>query len=287
MIDVLWLTLRAAGYVLILQAAGWGVFLALFARQLTAASVPPLGDDAARAAQVALALLLTQGLFEPWHLGGSWEGAGEPALWRLAFFSAGALSFWMRLAGLAALTMASARRGGVLRRLALPAALLTLASFLATGHTSHGPQRLLLGALLGLHLFAVAFWFGSLAGLRGLFKVAPDAAVLPVLRDFSVGALWLVPLLALAGVLLAVLLLPDLAALGAPYGRLLCLKVLLFVILMLLAALNRLRFVPALTRGDSSAALVRTIAAEYWLIAAVLVATAAMTGLYSPAETVP
>jgi copper resistance protein D len=286
MIDALWLTLRAAGYVLILQAAGWGVFLALFVRQLSAAIVPRLWDSAARAAQVALALLLTQGLLEPWHLGGSWESAGEPALWRLAFLSAGALSFWMRLAGLAALAVAT-RRGRALRPLAPAGALVTLASFLATGHTSHGPQRLLLGALLGLHLVAVAFWFGSLAGLRALFKVAPAVAVLPVLREFSRCALWLVPLLALAGVLLALRLLPDLAALRAPYGRLLCLKALLFVILMLLAALNRLRFVPALARGASPAALMRTIAAEYWLIAAVLVATAAMTGLYSPADTSP
>ena len=94
------------------------------------------------------------------------------------------------------------------------------------------------------------------------------------------------PLLALAGVLLALTLLPDLAALRRPYGLLLCSKVALFAVLLTLAGFNRLRVTPALVRGESSAPvrLRGTLTAEYLLLALVLIVTATMTGFYSPGE---
>jgi hypothetical protein len=52
---------------------------------------------------------------------------------------------------------------------------------------------------------------------------------------------------------------------------------------MLLAALNKWRYGPALARqANTGRALARTIAVEYVLIAAVLTATAALTTLFSP-----
>ena len=105
-----------------------------------------------------------------------------------------------------------------------------------------------------------------------------------VLKAFSAAALWLVPLLALAGAGMAALLLPDFSALLAPYGWLLMTKVALFAALMALAALNRLRLVPALARGEPRATqrLRQSVAAEYVLICVVLAVTAALTGLFSP-----
>ncbi len=99
-------------------------------------------------------------------------------------------------------------------------------------------------------------------------------------------AVWLVPLLGLAGIGLAVALLPGAAALRRPYGLLLCLKALLFAALLGLAALNRARLVPALARGQASAhaELKRTLAAESYLITAVLIATAVLSGQFSPQE---
>ena len=80
------------------------------------------------------------------------------------------------------------------------------------------------------------------------------------------------------------LLLPGSEALSTPYGRLLCAKLVLFALLMLLAALNRQRFTPAMARGAGGAALAfrRSVLLEWYLIVAALAVTAAMTGLYSP-----
>jgi putative copper export protein len=106
-----------------------------------------------------------------------------------------------------------------------------------------------------------------------------------MLRAFSAIALWLVPMIALAGVALAMLLLPDPSALWRePYGRLLCVKMTLFALLMVLAALNRQRFAPAIGRGEAAAVVHfrRSVAGEYFLICIVLTVTAAMTGFFSP-----
>ena len=79
-------------------------------------------------------------------------------------------------------------------------------------------------------------------------------------------------------------LLPDLAALGSSYGRLLIVKVFGFTILMGLAALNKWRFGPALGRDDGRVvkAFQRSVLAELTLIVAVLCVTAALTTFYSP-----
>ena len=51
---------------------------------------------------------------------------------------------------------------------------------------------------------------------------------------------------------------------GTPYGRLLSIKLLAFVAMLGLAALNRYRFTPALAEGNESARpwLLRSVAAE-------------------------
>ena len=130
----------------------------------------------------------------------------------------------------------------------------------------------------------VAFWFGALAPLRTVARLEAPAQVAVALRHFSAYALWLVPLLALAGVTLACTLLPGLAALRRPYGMLVCVKALLFAALLALAALNRQRLTPALARGEAWAlpVLRRSLSAEYLLLGTALIATAALTGFFSP-----
>jgi putative copper export protein len=285
MIDALWLALRAGGFVFTVQAAGTGLFLVLFARELDVGSGALIRRVGAHAAIGALGIVIAQALFEPLYLAGAWDGLRDPALRTLAYFSPAAIVPALRLAGLGALVLALRRASSALDGFVLPAALLALGSFLATGHALLDPRRLLLIPVLAVHVLVAAFWFGSLAALRMLLRHQPPQVLVSVLRSFSERALWLVPLLLLAGVLLACLLLPDLAALRRPYGLLLCLKVLLFTLLMALAALNRLRFAPALARGEAvTTHLRRTLTAEYLLLATVLIVTAAMTGLFSPAE---
>lgn len=283
MIDGLWLALRAAGFILFLQATGSVLFLVLCARTLTPAAARALRAFALQVTLAALAVVVAQGVFEPVHLAGAWGGESDPQLRHLALSSPGAAVLWLRFTGLGTLCLALWRAHPAL---ALPAALVALGSFLVSGHTLLDEHRLILLPLLAVHVCVAAFWFGSIACLRRLLGAGNVAALPAVLQDFSHRALWLVPLLALAGLALAYTLLPDLAALRRPYGLLLCSKVALFTLLLGLAGLNRLRLVPALMRGESSALarLRGTLSAEYLLLGLVLTVTATMTGFYSPGE---
>jgi putative copper export protein len=213
------------------------------------------------------------------------DGLADPALRRLVFVGAGAAVLALRLGGLTLLAIAL-RRSRSAVSLALPGALLAVGSFLVSGHVPLAVHRGLLLGVLGLHVLLVAFWFGALVPLRTVARLEPPAEVAATLTHFSAYALWLVPLLGLAGVTLACSLLPDLAALRRPYGMLLCVKALLFAALLGLAALNRQRLTPALARGEAWAlpVLRRSLSAEYLLLGAALIATAALTGFFSPAD---
>ena len=283
MIDGLWLALRAAGYILFLQATGSVLFLALCGRALAPGAAQGLRARALRLALAALGVVVAQGVFEPVHLAGAWAGESDPQLRHLALSSPGAAVLWLRFTGLGTLTLALWRAHPAL---ALPASLVALGSFLVSGHTLFDEHRLILLPLLAVHVSVAAFWFGSIASLRRLAASAGIPALLRVLQEFSRRAAWLVALLALAGLLLALTLLPDVAALRRPYGLLLCGKIALFAVLLALAGVNRLRLMPALARGESTALarLRRTLNAEYLLLALVLIVTATMTGFYSPGE---
>jgi putative copper resistance protein D len=66
---------------------------------------------------------------------------------------------------------------------------------------------------------------------------------------------------------------------GTGYGRMLMVKLAAVAALLGLAALNKLRFVPALERGDTSAGdkLARSIAWEWGAVLLILLATALLT----------
>jgi putative copper export protein len=229
-----------------------------------------------------VALCALQLVIEPAYMAGEVAGIVDVSLQRLALHSSFGGSLALRAAGLACLALCPAKGGA--RALGVLGVGLTLGSFLLTGHTRSAGAPQLLGPLLGLHLLAVSFWLGALLPLRQLARTTAPEALAAVLRRFSAVAVWLVPLLGVAGLAMAVLLLPGVAALGSPYGLLLGAKALLFATLLGLAALNRQRLTPALARGGHAAlpVLRRSLAAEYALIAITLGVTAALTGLYSP-----
>jgi copper resistance protein D len=87
-----------------------------------------------------------------------------------------------------------------------------------------------------------------------------------------------------AGLAMALLLLPAVSSLAEPYGLLLLAKIAVFALLMALAALNKWRLGPAVAAGSvrGRAAFRLSLAAEWWLIAAVLGITDVMTGFFSP-----
>src|SRR5260370_40429749 len=96
-----------------------------------------------------------------------------------------------------------------------------------------------------IHGVAIAFWLGALMPLAILVREAKDGA-LPALNRFSRIAVPVVALLALSGLVLAIVELGSPGALvETTYGLVLLVKLALVAVLVTLAALNRVRLVPA------------------------------------------
>lgn len=157
---------------------------------------------------------------------------------------------------------------------------LAIWSFDHVGHVSDRDTTFL-DIALTLHLVAVAFWIGILTPLK---RMASTAATYPIAAQvgerFGQIASAAVPPLILAGAYMGYILVGTVAALfGTGYGQTLIVKVVLVAILLGLAAVNKVRFVPHLQAGDPRAArhLSRSITIEWVVILGVLGATAVMT----------
>lgn len=283
MTDSAWLLLRIASFVLVLQAAGIAMFRLSPPAALLPASGAVLGALARRAAIAAVFAVVAASLIEPAHLGGEFPAVLDPGMERLSLASSGT-ELATRLAGVVCLALGARLGAASSRPLALVGIMLAVLSFVLTGHVAASPQRPLLTALLFFHVTVVAWWFGALLPFHRAARLEAPAQMASALAAFSHVAVRLVPTIALAGVAMAALLLPDLGALLQPYGLLLLTKTALFALLMGLAAVNRRALTARIADGSAAAlAFLRgTLLAEYVLIIAVLAATAVMTGLYSP-----
>ena len=107
-----------------------------------------------------------------------------------------------------------------------------------------------------------------------------QAALADLADVFGRRAVWIVPVLLIAGTLYATMLVGSVAALATtPYGQVLMVKVGLVSGLLGLAALNKFLLVPALRSGEAAASsrLRRSIDWELAGVAAVLLATSLMT----------
>jgi putative copper export protein len=283
MIDGAWLVLRAAGLVLSLQAIGAALFAARVTRQLDR-SMAVVRAGGQRAALAALAVLAAQLLVGPAELGGEAAALLDGFEVRLFLTTSTAAALLTRFAGAACLVAGLRTGARAPYPLAVAGSMLMIGSFILTGHTVAQPQRLALACLLFVHVTIVGFWFGALRPLRQVIALESTAVASAVLTTFSALAVWLVPMIALAGAAIAVLLLPDVGGLLRPYGLLLLTKLALFALLMGLAGLNRLRLSPALAAGSATAPQVlrRSIGVEWGLICVVLAVTAVMSGNFSP-----
>lgn len=166
--------------------------------------------------------------------------------------------------------------------IALLGGTVALWSFAQIGHVpeleSVGAQLLLL-----LHLLCVAFWVGIFSPLRSMALMPEhltDAAELG--HRFGQAAALIVPTLIGAGLWMAWLLVGNLQGLlFTGYGQALLFKVFLVSLLMILAAANKLRFVPAMQNGEEKAArhLARSIEVEAIVVLVVLATTATLTSV--------
>jgi putative copper resistance protein D len=145
-----------------------------------------------------------------------------------------------------------------------------------------------------VHLLAAGLWLGGLvplAWLLGRARSQSGKAWILVARDvvprFSQMGYVAVALLAATGVLNTLLLVGSPQALmSTAYGRLLALKILLFLVMVGVALFNRLRLLPRLQRegreADSIAVLARSVLFELALGFAAL-AVVSLLGTWPPA----
>lgn len=279
--DSLSVIVHAGGYLGTLQAAGAVLFLLQFGARV-GASRNRVRQVGRMAALVTMPWIVAHLLLDAARMAGEYPGMMDPQLLRLALDSGSGAAHLVQLVSLA-LIAAGLRRDGGMGAAGAGAALAILA-FPLTGHTSVHALRALLAPLLALHVGLVAWWFGALVPLLLVLRREPIATAAELLRRFSAAAGWLVPCIPVAGIAMAFVLLPGLAALRQPYGVLLAVKLAGFMVLMGLAALNRWRWAPVVATDahGARAALRQSMIAEYLLIVAVLVATAVLTTFYSP-----
>ena len=175
-------------------------------------------------------------------------------------------------AAIVAMRSTSIRLAHVLSALALAGVGLSLA---ASGHAATAPPRWLGRPLVFLHGVGIALWLGALAPLAAM-ALRPAAQLLPALYRFSRLAVPVVAVLVLAGTALAIVQMDRIGALvETRYGIILSIKLVLVLPLLGLAALNRFRLTPALTRdGSKTRPLARSILLECMLAVAILAVVA-------------
>jgi putative copper export protein/mono/diheme cytochrome c family protein len=167
--------------------------------------------------------------------------------------------------------------------LILASAAVVLQVGLGHGVSMAGGLGITLLAGEAVHLLAAAAWLGGLLPLYLLVRSWPVEAARRVVGRFSRLGLGYVLLLTVTIVIQSWVLVGSLAGLvGTEYGRLALVKGVLFALLVGLAALNRLRLMPAMTGAGAALAtlrLRRSIAAEIAIgFIVILVAGILLTG---------
>ena len=280
--DAVAVAMRAAAFVAALQAAGLALFVAA-QRPALNGNVPALVALARSLTLAGLALVLAHQALEGTRLAGDWSGMLAMDIQSRNWRRSPGISALVCAAGLAVEYVGWRLHGALGRWLAVTGALGVAVSFALTGHTTDATVSPLVRVLLVLHVTIVAYWLGTIVALLRLTRVATTQALQQVSSAFSASAAWIVPAIFPIGLGMAIGLLPNLAALRTVYGALLGCKLAGFAILLILAACNRWRVVPALQREPLTATdrFRGMLHAEYLLVVAVLSVTAVMTSLYS------
>lgn len=278
------ITLKTASYFTALSAAGGILFILLFGRQLAEETRTVIDRMTACLAVTGVLASLAGSLWTAAALGGRFSSAADPFLLSIVFENRGP-ALLLRIIGLVLVAGVLIRsRGFGLVTAALGSALV-IVSFSPGGHSSAlglspWPQLLII-----LHVAAVTYWLGALLPLLVMSRRRDDERLGAAAKRFGDLAVYIVAMLILAGVLLLWLLSESPAAfIASSYGQLFLGKLLLFSLLLGLAALNKLRLTPALFTGDSRAPqrLRTSIRLEIAAIITILLITATFTTLAKP-----
>jgi putative copper export protein len=282
--DFVSVVVRTLEFICLFQAAGAAFFMRLFGARLprSASGIARLGVCCALA---AIVLLATHQELEAARMADGFAGVLDSNLQHLAWTGSGGNAALLQMLGMGVVALGLAQHTTAALTIASTGATIAALAGVLTGHTSVHPQHALLALLLAVHLLLVAFWFGALLPLIWCSRCESREHAMSVLRGFSAVAGPLVPCIGVAGLLMALILIPGRAAWYSTYGALIVGKLSVFAVLMLLAAWNRWRGVPAIeltNTSASAAALRRSISIEYLLMWAVLSATALLTTFNSP-----
>lgn len=272
-------TAQAAAYLGLLGAAGLVVFqvVLLPAAQRTSAHSRRLhGTALAGAAIAAPALLVLLPLTSARQTGAGLGAMADPDAWADQLTAAPGWTAWLAIAGLALASVVARRPrpGPVWPVLGLAGAGLAVGSLAIAGHTrTFGPGWLVVSSDL-LHVACAAVWFGGLIGLWIVLRGADAVSAGTVVTRFSAAAAALVFALSVAGVLLGWRIVGSWSALfGTAYGVTLLVKGGLAAAVVAVAAYNRYRLLPQLTRTPSWPVLRRTVGVEAGIIVVILALT--------------
>ena len=285
---VTWLSICVKALVYAASLVAMGSIISILAlRRLPASEVHVLGRLAALCAVAAALLSLARlPLRASFLMGGTWQGATDPMMLSMVSQSPLGSSITLRIVGLVLICaiLLPARLGRLGRPLASLGVLIVAASFVLRGHALEEP-RLLLAALIALHILGLAFWIGAFAPLYRLSAGHTGNAAGQVAHDFGRMALWVVGALTVAGGVTLWLLTGDiLLAVSTPYGQFFALKLGVFLAVIALAAWNKLHVTPALLRQEPGAGahLRRSIRIEAAFVAVILLTTATLTTVSAP-----
>ncbi|NYJ00568.1 copper transport protein [Nocardioides thalensis] len=282
---------QALGYLGLLVAAGLVVFLGWTARGIRLREVVRrrlllvLRFGAALAVAAAALGVPLAGAYQQ---GIGLRGLGDAASYDMALVGDQVTVLVLQLAGLGLAVAMTARERATPSLVGDLGAAVAVWSPALVGHTRAYEPVSLLVVTDALHLSAAAVWLGGLVGLvltlASFGGRAHEAARL--VSRFSTVAAGLLAALVVSGVLMAWRILGSWSGLvDTTYGRLLLVKLGIAVVVVAVAAWNRLRLVPAVAaggtheRGKRASALVRrAVAVEAVLLVALLGVTGFLTG---------
>jgi len=274
--------LRFAFYPALLLAIGGVIFSGVMARQMGPAIRAYTGWVTRRAAFAGLCIAGLQIPAAAGNMAGDLAGMGDPLLIALVLETPAGAAAVMAAAGFLLILLVELAVKDPSHPLRITGPGLAVLSMLLAGHVTTGGIQA--GILLAVHLAGLGFWLGALLPLRAMCRdperFGGQAALADLADLFGRRAIWIVPVLLIAGTLYAMMLVGSVAALATtPYGQVLMVKVGLVSGLLGLAALNKFLLVPALLSGEAAAPLRlrRSIDWELAGVAAVLLATSLMT----------
>lgn len=277
---------RAVHFAATILAAGTALFLVVIAEPAFAIAggggrlAPPLRRRLAVLALIGLVLALASGAV--WLVFTAASMSGEPlpdvltgtVLWTVLTDTTFGNDWLVRLVLAALLSLFFLRllRGERRKSRGLDAAAALLAAAFAgslawSGHGAGGlgSEALVHPAADLLHLVAAAAWLGALLPLALLLRAtgnAPDTLAVAraaTLRFSTLGVVSVGTLL-VTGIVNSWYLVGSIAALtGTEYGRLLIAKIALFLVMVAIAAVNRLYLTPRLTQSADAALAMRAV----------------------------